>query len=242
MPLGVKAPEMITVDQIFHARKAWLLRFHRERGWGVAKIRNWFRERHGNDIDPKSLRAYLKGFVTERRTPARQGKKRIRNRTSVSTRNLQKQLDHAERKVERAGDFNPKSKKDAREKALQAIVRRRGQHRFRTELLLAYGHRCPITKCDLPEALEAAHIQAYRGEKFNHVQNGILLRGDIHTLFDLGKIGVHPDTHKIVISGALRGTVYEKLEKEKFLQPTHPKDRPNSEVLRFHLKEWNLGK
>jgi hypothetical protein len=35
-----------------------------------------------------------------------------------------------------------------------------------------------------------------------------LLRSDIHTLFDLGKIGIHPDTRRVVISEALRGTVY----------------------------------
>jgi hypothetical protein len=69
-----------------------------------------------------------------------------------------------------------------------------------------------------------------------------LLRSDIHTLFDLGKIGIHPDTRRVVISEALRGTVYEKLENKKFKPPEHPTDRPNSEVLRLHLKEWDLGK
>jgi HNH endonuclease len=163
-------------------------------------------------------------------------------RRSGSNRSLQEQLARAERTVERASDFNPKSKTDARQKKLQSIVRRLGQHKFRTELLRAYQYRCPITECDLPDALEAAHIQAYRGEQFHHVQNGILLRSDIHTLFDLGKIGIHPDTRRVVISEALRGTVYEKPENKKFKPPEHPTDRPNSEVLRLHLKEWDLGK
>jgi hypothetical protein len=40
-----------------------------------------------------------------------------------------------------------------------------------------------------------------------------LLRSDIHTLFDLGKIGIHPDTRRVVISEALRGTVYASANK-----------------------------
>jgi len=42
--------------------------------------------------------------------------------------------------------------------------------------------------------LEAAHIKPYRGKTDSHLENGLLLRADLHTLFDLNLIGVEPDT------------------------------------------------
>lgn len=41
--------------------------------------------------------------------------------------------------------------------------------------------------------MEAAHICPYRGEQDNHPANGLLLRADIHTLFDLDLLGINPD-------------------------------------------------
>lgn len=82
--------------------------------------------------------------------------------------------------------FDASSIVDARERVLGQIVRRRGQQEFREKLLVAYEGRCAITGCDAIEALEAAHIVPYLGTETNHVQNGLLLRADIHTLFDLG--------------------------------------------------------
>lgn len=45
----------------------------------------------------------------------------------------------------------------------KAIVRRQGQGKFWSDVLAAYGNRCAITACDVPEALEAAHIFRYLG-------------------------------------------------------------------------------
>ena len=79
---------------------------------------------------------------------------------------------------------------DGRERAIGAIVRRRGQPAFRRALLEAYHERCAVTGCDAPEALEAAHVVPYRGVATNHPANGLLLRADLHALFDLGLIAV----------------------------------------------------
>src|SRR5207244_4015138 len=70
---------------------------------------------------------------------------------------------------------------------------------FRRRLLKAYGGRCAISDCNCSEALEAAHIRGYGGEETNHVQNGLLLRSDLHSLMDLGKIGVDPHTMKVIV-------------------------------------------
>src|SRR5205823_2979542 len=81
--------------------------------------------------------------------------------------------------------FDPISIEDGRRR-IQAS--RQGQFAFRAALIEAYGGRCAMTGCDILEVLEAAHIVPYRGPSTNAVSNGLLLRADIHTLFDLGLI------------------------------------------------------
>jgi hypothetical protein len=57
-----------------------------------------------------------------------------------------------------------------------------------------------VTGYSLPDVLEAAHIEPYLGTASNHVENGLLLRADIHILFDLNFIAVNPDSLTIVRS------------------------------------------
>ncbi len=91
-------------------------------------------------------------------------------------------------------DFDLGDVTDLRERRIAEVVRRRGQAKFRAALIDAYEGKCVITRCDATEALEAAHISPYRGEKTNHPQNGLLLRADLHSLFDLGLIVIEPST------------------------------------------------
>ncbi|WP_165886502.1 HNH endonuclease [Sphingomonas sp. PP-F2F-A104-K0414] len=81
---------------------------------------------------------------------------------------------------------------DRRQKVLATIARRRGQAKFRTSLIKRYGPRCALSGCTVMAIVEAAHIWPYRGEEDNHVQNGLLLRADLHTLYDLDLIGIDP--------------------------------------------------
>ena len=81
--------------------------------------------------------------------------------------------------------FNPDAVKDEREKTLAEIKVRRGQREFRRKLLLAYESKCAVTECDCVDALDAAHIYPYWGTKTEPDETGgLLMRGDIHTLFD----------------------------------------------------------
>src|SRR5207245_9204033 len=116
-------------------------------------------------------------------------------------------------------DVKTKNLKESREKVIREINLRRGQPEFRRKLLRAYGGRCAICGCDCADALEAAHIRAYGGDETNHIQNGLLLRSDLHTLFDLGSIGIEPQTRKIIVAKSLLGTVYEKLNGRKMRLP-----------------------
>jgi putative restriction endonuclease len=121
--------------------------------------------------------------------------------------------------------FDPDSVGDERERSIRAIRVRRGQPAFRTALLEAYGRRCAITGCAVEDVLEAAHITPYLGPLTNHVSNGLLLRTDLHTLFDCGLLAVDPETRIVVIADALKASAYAKLD-GKVLR--RPKDETNS--------------
>lgn len=141
------------------------------------------------------------------------------------------ELEDAAEALEAAGEFDPTSIEDGRERVLAAIVRRQGQPAFRKALMAAYGGRCAITGCDAPEALEAAHIVPYMGEATNTVQNGLLLRADLHTLFDRGLMGVDPKLLTVVITHGLRGTCYEELEGKDLELPEDEQQWPSEEAL-----------
>lgn len=83
---------------------------------------------------------------------------------------------------------------DTRNRVTRQICQRRGQATFRNGLRSRYGDRCMVTGSRVLALLEAAHIRPYRGDNDNHVENGLLLRADIHTLFDLDLIGIEPDS------------------------------------------------
>jgi hypothetical protein len=77
------------------------------------------------------------------------------------------------------------------------IRARRGQRQFRDTLRKRHGDRCLVTSCTVLAVLEAAHISPFRGERDNHPDNGLLLRADIHTLFDLNLLGIEPERFRV---------------------------------------------
>lgn len=134
------------------------------------------------------------------------------------------------------GYFDPENLKDARERINISIVRRQGQPQFRKSLLKAYNSRCVITGCDAEQVLEAAHIIPYLGPDTNHPSNGLLLRADIHTLFDLHLLSIDPETKTVLIAKSLANTCYSQLA-GKHLQPPLPDaSEPNTEAIKQHHK------
>ncbi len=101
---------------------------------------------------------------------------------------------------------------DERERILREIRIRRGQKAFRDKLIEVFNGRCGITGCCVKGVLEAAHIQPYRGEKDNHPSNGLMLRSDLHTLFDLNLLGIEPGSRLIRIHQSARHVPYAELE------------------------------
>ena len=100
---------------------------------------------------------------------------------------------------------------DNRKRVLRAIRERRGQGPFRKKLIRRYGGKCMISGCDLLDVVEAAHVWPYRGPKDNHPDNGLLLKADLHTLFDLNLLGIHPDTLSVSIAKDARRGDYAAL-------------------------------
>ncbi|MBO9686107.1 MAG: HNH endonuclease [Mitsuaria chitosanitabida] len=132
---------------------------------------------------------------------------------------------------EQAGSF---TLKEGRARVLREIVRRRGQPKFRQDLLQAYERRCAVTGCQIEAILEAAHIAPYRNDGSNHVQNGILLRADIHTLFDLGMLRVTVD-YLIELDEGLRGSDYWAYQGKKLRLPKDKAAYPAKQALEIKL-------
>lgn len=91
--------------------------------------------------------------------------------------------------------FDASNLVDARRREMRAMAVRRGQPAFRRRDLDAYGGICAVSGFGTSVVLEAAHIIPYRGDHTNQVCNGILLRADLHTLFDLGLLRIEPTTY-----------------------------------------------
>ncbi|MGO1738109.1 MAG: HNH endonuclease [Actinomycetaceae bacterium] len=138
---------------------------------------------------------------------------------------------------ERAEEFDPSGMADERTRQLARVARREGQDRFRTALLDAYGARCAISGYDAPAVLEAAHIYPHRGRWTNVVANGLLLRADLHRLFDRGAIAVDESSYAILVKPDLRVTDYEWLVDRSLRRPRRTDQSPSTRALREH-REW----
>jgi hypothetical protein len=129
---------------------------------------------------------------------------------------------------------------EAHRRILVEIARRQGQSKFRQTLLEAYGYRCAITGFDAGEALEAAHIIPYSETENNDPTNGLLLRADIHTLFDLNLLVIHPENLMISLHPSLHSTQYQNIHNQKLQVPDSSEFRPSPEYLqkRFQQCHW----
>ncbi|BFM38811.1 HNH endonuclease [Synechocystis sp. LKSZ1] len=130
--------------------------------------------------------------------------------------------------------FDPSSIKDERTKTAVMLVQRRGQKKFREELISLYDGKCAISGTNTIEVLEASHIVPYFGDETNHPTNGILLRSDIHNLFDFGLIAINETTYSIMISEMLRGSYYQQYDGRQLYLPKTAGFRPSRKALQRH--------
>jgi len=134
-------------------------------------------------------------------------------------------------------EYVPQQDVDHRRVVEQQIRERRGQPQFRDALRVRYGDCCMVTGCDLLAVLEAAHISPYRGEADNHPSNGLLLRADIHTLFDLNLLGIEPDRLLIELHPTLVGSNQYGALAGGVLRCTN-RERPSRIALRVRYEQF----
>lgn len=125
-------------------------------------------------------------------------------------------------------------KQDAEERQLVAIKTRRGQPDFRGRLLRAYNTTCAVSGSTVEPLLEAAHIVPHALATNYAITNGILLRSDIHTLFDLHLIAVDSDC-RVAISRSLEWTEYAQYRGRRLLAlPADQQEYPSRDSLKLH--------
>jgi predicted restriction endonuclease len=125
------------------------------------------------------------------------------------------------------------------------IEPRLGQGAFRVAVTDAYGRRCALTGERTLPILDAAHIQAYAEGGAHEIANGLLLRTDIHRLFDLGYVTVSTDG-RFDVGRRLRddfenGQHYYQMHGQALALPRDPRFRPSLQALEWHQSYRFLG-
>lgn len=126
---------------------------------------------------------------------------------------------------------------DERKRSLRNIAVREGQSRFRNGLLRAYAGRCAITGVALEQVLDAAHIRPYRGPHTNYTTNGLILRTDLHRLWDVGLLAVDEDELTVLLAPHIADRDYVNLIGQRISIPENPRQHPSREALR-QQREW----
>src|SRR5207247_367969 len=116
---------------------------------------------------------------------------------------------------------------------------RLGQGAFRVAVTDAYGRACAVTGEHSLPVLEAAHIKPYSQSGPHDVSNGLLLRVDLHRLFDQGYVTITPE-YRLRVSDRLRadfenGRAYYPFNDQQLVSlPSAGDERPSGEFLRWH--------
>lgn len=125
------------------------------------------------------------------------------------------------------------------------IQPRVGQGTFRVLVTDAYDRKCALTGEKVLPVLQAAHIKPYSDGGTHEIDNGLLLRSDLHTLFDRGYVTISPDYH-VEVSRRIRedyenGAEYYALHGSHIRDPRDGVSRPSKDNLSWHNSNTYLG-
>lgn len=120
------------------------------------------------------------------------------------------------------------------------VTPRLGQRGFKAIVQEVYVRRCAITNHKILPTLEAAHILPVANGGQHRVDNGLLLRSDVHTMFDRGYLGVDEE-YRLRVSRRLKsefgnGDEFYSRQGEQIRVPSRSSDLPSQEFLTWHLK------
>lgn len=129
--------------------------------------------------------------------------------------------------------------------APQLIQPRLGQGTFRAWVMDAYHRACAVTNEHSLPALEASHIRPYAKDGPHDVKNGVLLRADLHRLFDLGYLTI-TTKHRLEVSPRLKidyhnGRTYYPLHGTSIALPSHRGEYPSPDFIMWHNEKVYLS-
>ncbi len=132
--------------------------------------------------------------------------------------------------------IHQEAKNDDTQEFVNVIRRvRKGQAQLRNKLMHVYEFQCCMTGTGPINVLEAAHIEKHSIGGINLSTNALLLRSDIHILYDDYLIAVHPNTMTIYVSPQLKLTSYWVLN-GTLLKSRNDSKCPDEKKI---LEHWN---
>jgi len=143
-----------------------------------------------------------------------------------------KRLGYVE--VDGLGGAKTPAEDEAQKRSYYLTLARPSQSIFRQRLLIAYGGRCAITGNSVAETLEAAHVEPFSMGGGDTLQNGILLRADLHRLFDSGHMAINPDSLDVSVAD-LTKIDYGDIDGFKLVLPD---GGPSSEDFKVRWQEF----
>jgi putative restriction endonuclease len=123
------------------------------------------------------------------------------------------------------------------------IAPRLGQGSFRALVTDAYRYRCAISSERTLPVLQAAHIRPYAEGGQHDLSNGLLLRSDLHTLFDQHYLTIEPNNKTLIVSRRIReqfenGRDYYALNNRPLTQPSDAIALPSTQNLAYHFERF----
>ena len=128
-----------------------------------------------------------------------------------------------------------------RERISVVVAKRTRQQSFRDQLLHAYNNSCAVTSYDVPVGLEAAHIWRHFGRASQTTPHGILLRADIHRLYDAQLCSIEPGTHRFLLAESIRDSRYRKYDGQVIHLPQSDDLWPNERDLEVQQSKFLLA-
>ncbi len=161
-------------------------------------------------------------------------------------RELWNQIVSAERFVPNEGVFETHKPSEGPRYGEPVLIQPRlGQGAFRVAVTDAYGRQCAVSGGRVLPALEAAHIKPYSAGGEHEITNGVLLRTDIHRVFDAGYVTIDPEL-RFVVSERVKtdfnnGNEYRRLHGTMISIPADRKSAPSRQALEWHNAYCFLG-
>jgi predicted restriction endonuclease len=124
---------------------------------------------------------------------------------------------------------------DELEKMWRLVNQRMHQSRFKKNISYLYNGRCAISGSSVPEVLDAAHISGHKVSGNNKNKNGILMRTDLHRLFDRNLLLIHPDRLTVHLHPGIKDKTYTTFEGQPISKPKND----NLPAKEFLQEKWN---